>query len=143
MRADPDACDAEILIPRVIADAMIEHAFEEAPAEACGLLAGAQDQAVHIYRIPNSDPSIYRYCMEPRAQVAAIRDMDAHGWDMLAIYHSHTHTPAYPSPTDIGLAFYADAHYVIVGLREAGHPELRAYRIVDGRVSEVGVHIES
>ena len=92
------------------------------PAEACGLIAGKDGVAVRSYRIPNADPSIYRYNMEPKAQLRAMDEIDSAGWDLLAIYHSHTHTPAYPSPTDISLAFYPDSLYLIVSLQQ---PESR------------------
>jgi proteasome lid subunit RPN8/RPN11 len=128
-----------LVIPRAYADDIVEHARAEAPAEACGLIAGMHGRAMRLYRIPNADPSIYRYNMEPRAQLAAMQDMDDNDWDLLAIYHSHTHTPAYPSPTDIGLAFYPDAYYAIVTLKNSEQPQIRAFRIVDGQVREVAV----
>jgi proteasome lid subunit RPN8/RPN11 len=119
---------------------MIAHAREENPAEACGLLAGKDGVPAKLYRIPNADPSIYRYNMEPRAQLRAMMEIEAQGWDLLAIYHSHTHTPAYPSPTDISLAFYPDTLYVIVSLQHAD-PVIRAFSIVEGVVGEVQVEI--
>ena len=128
-------------MPRAYLDAIIEQSRAEVPAEACGLIAGEQGRAVHLYQIPNADPSIYRYNMEPHAQLAAMQDMEAHDWDLLAIYHSHTHTPAYPSPTDIGLAFYPDVYYAILTLQDAASPELRAFRIVDGQVREVEIMV--
>ena len=137
-----DAEREDFVIPRAYADEIVEHARAEAPAEACGLIAGAQGLATRLYRIPNADPSIYRYNMEPRAQLRAIQDMDDRGWDLLAIYHSHTHTPAYPSPTDISLAFYPDVFYAIVTLQDAENPRIRAFRIVDGQVREVPVRID-
>jgi len=130
-----------LVLPAAYAGAIIEHARAEAPAEACGLIAGVGGRGVRLYRIPNADPSIYRYNMEPRAQLQAMQEIDEQDWDLLAIYHSHTHTPAYPSPTDIGLAFYPDAYYVIVTLQDAANPQIRAFRIVDGVVREVAMLI--
>lgn len=127
-------------LPRDYADTIVAQARKESPAEACGLIAGRDGLPVKLYPIPNADPSIYRYNMEPSAQLAAMQDIDNHDWDLLAIYHSHTHTPAYPSPTDISLAFYPDSLYVIVSLQEAD-PVIRAFNIVDGVVSEVEVRI--
>jgi proteasome lid subunit RPN8/RPN11 len=120
---------------------MIAHARAENPAEACGLIAGDQGNPVQLYRIPNADPSIYRYNMEPKAQLRAMDEMESRGWDLLAIYHSHTHTPAYPSPTDIALAFYPDALYVIVSLQQPDDPVIRAFTIVEGTVTEVQVEV--
>ena len=127
-------------LPRDYADTIVAQARKESPAEACGLIAGSDGLPVKLYPIPNADPSIYRYNMEPSAQLAAMQDIDNHDWDLLAIYHSHTHTPAYPSPTDIALAFYPESLYVIVSLQEAD-PVIRAFNIVDGVVSEVEVRI--
>lgn len=129
-------------LPGAYAEEIIDHARAENPAEACGLIAGAGGTAVKLYRIPNADPSIYRYNMEPRAQLRAMQEMDEQGWDLLAIYHSHTHTPAYPSPTDIALAFYPDSFYAIVTLQDAEHPQIRAFRIEETAVREVEVRIE-
>jgi proteasome lid subunit RPN8/RPN11 len=130
-----------LVISRAYADEIVAHARAESPAEACGLIAGAEGLATRLYRIPNADPSIYRYNMEPRAQLRAIQDMDDRGWDLLAIYHSHTHTPAYPSPTDISLAFYPDVFYAIVTLQDAENPRIRAFRVVGSLVREVPVCI--
>ncbi|HWE61457.1 MAG TPA: M67 family metallopeptidase [Chloroflexota bacterium] len=127
-------------LPRQYADQMIAQARAEMPAEACGLIAGSEGTPVKLFPIPNADPSIYRYNMEPRAQLAAMREMDDQGWDLLAIYHSHTHTAAFPSPTDVKLAFYPESLYVIVSLQQE-EPAIRAYRIVEGEISEVEVRI--
>jgi proteasome lid subunit RPN8/RPN11 len=64
-------------------------------------------------------------------------EIDRSGWMLGAIYHSHTRSPAYPSQTDVNLAFYPDALYLIVSLQDADRPELRAYRIVGGEIDEV------
>lgn len=130
-----------LTLPRAYADEMIAHARQEQPAEACGLIAGKDGLAVRFYRVPNADPSIYRYNMEPKAQLRAMDEIDSSGWDLLAIYHSHTHTPAYPSPTDIRLAFYPDSYYVIVSLQQPDEPVIRAFTITDGVVTEVEVQL--
>jgi proteasome lid subunit RPN8/RPN11 len=131
-----------LTMARAYADEIIDHARADVPAEACGLIAGLEGNVTHLYRIPNADPSIYRYNMEPHAQLRAIQDIDDHGWDLLAIYHSHTHTPAYPSETDIGLAFYPDVYYLIVTLQDSDNPRIRAYRILDGAVHEVDIRFK-
>lgn len=131
---------APLELPRDYADQMIAQARAEAPAEACGLIAGLHGKPIRLYPIPNADPSIYRYNMEPRAQFAAMQDMDDRGWDLLAIYHSHTHTAAFPSPTDVKLAFYPDSLYVIISLKDQ-EPVIRAFHILDREIAEVGVSI--
>lgn len=131
-----------LTLPRDYATQMIAEARAANPAEACGLIAGLDGVPTRLYPIPNGDPSIYRYNMDPKAQLAAMNEIEAHGWDLLAIWHSHTHTPAYPSPTDISLAYYPDSLYVILSLQER-EPVIRAFQIVDVAVTEVAVTLDS
>ena len=70
------------------------------------------------------------------------RDIDDSGWDVLAIYHSHTHTEAFPSPTDVRLAAWPEAYYVIVSLEDEANPVLRAFHIEDGQVTEEELRVE-
>jgi proteasome lid subunit RPN8/RPN11 len=74
--------------------------------------------------------------VDPKDLLRIYRDIDGNGWDVLAIYHSHTHTEAYPSPTDVRLAAWPEAYYVIVSLADEANPVLRAFRIEDGQVTE-------
>lgn len=129
-----------LALPLEFAEMIVRQAREANPAECCGLIAGKEGIAVKLFPIPNADPSIYRYNMEPRAQLAAMQEMDDNGWDLLAIYHSHTHTPAYPSPTDIKLAFYPDSYYVIVSL-EHDEPSIRAFTIREAAIAEIDVRL--
>ena len=125
-----------LTLPRAYVEAMIQHACAYVPQECCGLIAGHNGRAVKRYELRNVDPSVLRYNADPKDQLAAMSEMWEHDWDLLAIYHSHTHTPAYPSPTDVRLAFYPEAYYVIVSLQEPDLPRVRAYRIVDGVIAE-------
>jgi proteasome lid subunit RPN8/RPN11 len=135
-------------LPAAIRAAIIAHARAEAPNEACGLLvgdaaAGDGGRALRFEPTRNKAASPYRYEIDPddllRLTIAT-DDADQVFW---GIVHSHTHTPAKPSPTDIGLAFYPDALYVLVSLSQdevdmvTGGPGVRAWRIVDGEVHEV------
>jgi proteasome lid subunit RPN8/RPN11 len=131
----------EFRLDRRTYDAMIEHARSDFPYEVCGLLAGRDGRVTAHYRIPNAARSMTFYNMEPKAMLAAMNEMDDHDWDLLGIYHSHTHTEAFPSATDIELAFYADAAYLIVSLQDA-EPEIRAFSIVDDQVSERPVVVD-
>jgi proteasome lid subunit RPN8/RPN11 len=117
-------------------DELVEHARSDFPYEVCGLLAGVDGRMTAHYRIPNAARSMTFYNMDPTAMLRAMNEMDDHEWDLLGIYHSHTHTEAYPSATDIELAFYADAVYLIVSLQDADDPHIRAFDIVDGTVTE-------
>jgi [CysO sulfur-carrier protein]-S-L-cysteine hydrolase len=123
-------------LPRAHIDEMVEHAKEDAPNECCGIIAGTGGRATKLYRAINAEASPYRYSVEPRDLLRIHNDADEHGWDFLAIYHSHTHTEAYPSPTDVRLAAgWPDAYYVLVSLMDA-EPVVRAFRIEDGAVRE-------
>ena len=137
-----------VVLPATIRAALVDHARADDPNEACGLVIGdrpAADGGVALRYEPtrNKAASPYRYEIDPddlyRLTIAT-DDADETFW---AIVHSHTHTPAVPSPTDIGLAFYPDALYVLVSLAPdqadptTGEPGIRAWRILDGHVHEV------
>jgi proteasome lid subunit RPN8/RPN11 len=108
---------------------MIEHALDENPNECCGILAGSDGRAVKAYRGLNAEASPYRYNLDPDDLFRIYREIDRSGWDILAIYHSHTFSEAFPSQTDISLAFYPDAYYILVSLADPSAPVVRAYRI--------------
>jgi proteasome lid subunit RPN8/RPN11 len=116
-------------------DEMVAHAREEAPNECCGMIASRDGEAVRIYRATNAAASPLRYEIDGAEQYRIQMEIDDAGLDLGGIYHSHTRTEPYPSQTDINLAFYPEAVYVIVGL--AGEePNVRAFAIDDGKVQE-------
>jgi [CysO sulfur-carrier protein]-S-L-cysteine hydrolase len=122
-------------------DQMVAHAREEAPNECCGLVAASDGAAVRVYRAANAERSPVKYVVDPRDQIRIQNDIDDNGWDLGAIYHSHTRTEAYPSQTDINLARnWPDPLYLIVGVA-GDDPDVRAYRIVDGQVSEAALEV--
>jgi [CysO sulfur-carrier protein]-S-L-cysteine hydrolase len=122
-------------------DEMVAHAREEAPNECCGLVAASDGDAVRVYRAANAERSPVKYVVDPRDQIRIQNDIDDNGWDLGAIYHSHTRTEAYPSQTDINLARnWPDPLYLIVGVA-GDDPDVRAYRIVDGQVSEAALEV--
>jgi proteasome lid subunit RPN8/RPN11 len=129
-----------VRIPRAIYEELLEHAREDAPNECCGLIGGEDGAAKTVYRARNAEASPLRYNLDPQDQFRIMSEMDERGQELAAIYHSHTASPAYPSQTDINLAAYPDALYLIVSLAE-GEKELRAFRIVDGEVSEVDLEV--
>src|SRR5207249_10054087 len=92
-----------------------------------------------VYPGTNVDHSPYTYLMDPKEQLAAFKDMEAAELDLVGIYHSHTHTAAYPSRTDVAKAFYPDAMYVIVSLAKRDAPDIRAFRVADGQINEESV----
>ena len=130
------------VLEKQFADEMIEHAKVENPNEACGLLAGKDGRVVKLYRCQSSEKSPYRYVIDPKEQLRAMREIEEQHWDLFGIYHSHTFTPAYPSMTDVQLAFYPDALYFIVSLMDPERPAIRAFRITDGKVTEEELKIE-
>ncbi|MDE3078160.1 MAG: M67 family metallopeptidase, partial [Chloroflexota bacterium] len=103
-----------MLITRRLAEEMLAHARREAPNEACGILAGDGAAAVHFYPTTNIEHSPTRFMVDGGEVLKVQRDLDAHGWEMLAIFHSHTHTAAYPSSTDTSFAAnWPNVYYVI------------------------------
>jgi [CysO sulfur-carrier protein]-S-L-cysteine hydrolase len=128
-------------IPKQFADAMIEHALEEDPKECCGLLAGKDGRVEKHYRITNTEQSPYRYRMDDREFFSALMEVEDNGWEVLVFYHSHTHTEAYPSATDIRQVTWPDAYYLILSLLNKEDPVLRMFRIQDGHVTESPVTV--
>lgn len=121
---------------------MVQHAREEDPNECCGLLAGPNGQIVKQYRITNAEQSPYRYSMDSKELLQAYREIEDSGWDIQVIYHSHTHSPAYPSATDVRLATWPDAYYLLVSLMDKENPDLRIFRIVDSEITEEPLSVE-
>ena len=131
-----------LTLTRAYVDEIIAHARQDAPNECCGIIAGRNGTANKLYRAINAEASPYRYNVDPKDLLRIYRDIDGNGWDVLAIYHSHTHTEAYPSPTDVRLAAWPDAYYLIVSLQDDTNPVLRAFRIRDGKVAEEELVVE-
>jgi proteasome lid subunit RPN8/RPN11 len=130
-----------LTLERTYIDEMIAHAREDDPNECCGIIAGKDGAATKLYRAINAEASPYRYNVDPKDLLRIYRDLDEHGWDVLVIYHSHTHTEAYPSGTDIRLAAWPDAYYVLVSLQDKNNPVVRAFTIHDGKVEEEELRI--
>ncbi len=121
-----------------VREQMIAHAREQFPKECCGMLAGVDGKPVKVIRATNSEDSEFRYRVDDRELLRFLRDCDDNGWDFLAVYHSHTRSDAYPSPTDVRLASnWPDPYYVLVSLEDQDDPVVRAFRITGGEISEV------
>ncbi len=123
-------------------DQMVAHALEDNPNECCGILAGPQGRVVKLYRMTNTEHSPYRYNMDAKELFLTYREIEDKKWDLVAIYHSHTHSPAYPSTTDVRLATWPEAYYILVSLMEQNNPLVRAYRITEGQVKEEELRAE-
>ena len=121
---------------------MIGHTLTGLPDEACGLLVGSYEgeEATHIFPTTNAAASALIYEIDPKEMLAVDRAARALGADIMGVFHSHTHTDAYPSPTDVAQALDPGWHYVLVSLRDS-HPVVRSYRIVEGVITEEPVEV--
>jgi proteasome lid subunit RPN8/RPN11 len=128
-------------ISRQLLDEVIAHARADAPNECCGMIASSDGRAVAVHRARNTAASPFRYEMDGMEQYRIQTAIEDAGLELGAIYHSHTRSAPEPSQTDINLAFYPDALYVIVGLKSP-EPDVRAWRIVDGTVSPATLEVE-
>ncbi len=128
-------------IGKQLLDEIIDHARSEAPIECCGMIASRDGAAVRVYRATNAAASPLRYEIDGAEQYRIQMEIEDAELDLGAIYHSHTRTEPFPSQTDINLAFYPDAVYLIVGLA-GDQPDVRAYEIRDGRVQETELVVE-
>ncbi|MHB1413717.1 MAG: desampylase [Chloroflexota bacterium] len=121
---------------------ILDHARAGAPGEVCGVLAGRDGHVTRVYRGQNiADNPRVRYEMDPRQQLDIMREVEENGEQMVAIYHSHPHSSAYPSRVDQSLAFYPDSVYIIVSLADS-RPVVRAFRMVGKKIEEEEIMID-
>ena len=134
-----------LTIQQMYIDEMVAHAIQDAPNECCGILAGTRDRAENLYRMTNVEASPYRYSMSGTELLRTTQEIERNGWDLLVIYHSHTHSEAYPSSTDVrmatwpepdGTSIWPGTYYVLVSLELPDRPVVRAFTIADGVVVE-------
>jgi [CysO sulfur-carrier protein]-S-L-cysteine hydrolase len=132
-----------LLLPKLVHDQMVAHCLGGLPDEACGLLGGDPQtgEAVTCYPTRNLAASAKLYTVDPKEHLRADRDAEASGYSIIGVFHSHTHTEAYPSPTDVARAPDPGWHYVVVSLRDV-QPVVRSYRIVDGVITEEPVRLQ-
>lgn len=125
-------------LPGQIHDAMVAHARFAYPEEACGLVAGdGQGRLRMVYCLTNIEHSATSYTVDPTEHFRAWQHAVSSGWDLLGAFHSHPHSPAYPSATDVRLAAEPDWIYFIVG--PAG--EVRGFYLRDGTIDEATLRI--
>ena len=111
---------------------MIEHAKKEDPNECCGILVGTGNTVTQIHKIINDAKSPYRYIMNPQQQLDVLLDCDKNNLDMLAFYHSHTSSKAYPSDTDVRLAVqsgWLEINYILISLENKTKLQVKSYLI--------------
>jgi len=121
---------------------LLAHLQSVYPQEGCGILAGTAGEVTQLYPIENRLHSRTVYEMSPQQQLTALLEIEEKGWELLAIYHSHPQGPETPSLTDVRQAYYPQALYVIVSLAQHDQPGARAFRIVNGRVSEATIVVQ-
>jgi proteasome lid subunit RPN8/RPN11 len=130
-------------LPAQVYTEIVGHCLRGLPDEACGLLGGdpASGDVERSYLTRNVAASAKLYTVDPGEHLRADRDAESRGIEIIGVFHSHTHTDAYPSPTDIAQAPDPGWHYVLVSLRDT-YPTLRSYRINGDVVEEESVIVE-
>lgn len=119
-------------LPPELAQELVAHAVADLPNECCGMIAGRGGTAVRVLRATNAEGSPFMYVMDPQEQLRLMDEIDESGDDLLAVYHSHTRSAAYPSRTDVELAFFPETLYLIVSIADRDNPEIRAFRLSRG-----------
>ncbi|HXS32281.1 MAG TPA: M67 family metallopeptidase [Solirubrobacterales bacterium] len=124
-------------IAQSLIDEMVAHARADLPNECCGMVGGAGGEASVVVPVVNSAASPLRFEMDPQGQYNALKSIEDDGKEMLAIYHSHTKSAAYPSQTDVNQAVnWPDAIYLIVSLQDADAPEVKGYWLKDLKIAD-------
>lgn len=129
-------------LERKLFDLIVTHARADAPNECCGILTGKNDIVTGHHVARNMDASPVKYVMDPRDMLRVEKIADEKGEEIVAFYHSHTHSEAYPSPTDVRQATWPDQYYLIVSLREPANPVLRAFKIQNGKIAEDQIDLQ-
>jgi len=130
-----------LYIPDRILRQMITLAKTEAPLEACGLLTGQDNNVTKLYPMTNIDKSPDHFMMEPEEQFAVVKQMRKEGLKMLGIFHSHPNSPARLSDEDMRLALTPNVVYVILSLKEQEKPEIKAFKVDNGKTEEAHLSI--
>ena len=125
-------------IPQGMIDEVVAHAREDLPNECCGLIGGVGEEAKTLYRARNAFASPFSYRVDPNDQYRIIeKEMREAGEELLAIYHSHTKSPAYPSQTDLNeAASWPEQVYLIVSLADPEAPDVKAFWLKDGEIAD-------
>lgn len=129
-----------VKIVQNLVDEIIAHALEERPNECCGMVSGSDGVATEVFRARNALASPFSFDMEPSDQFGIYTTIEDRGEEILAIYHSHTKSPAEPSQSDRNNArSWPDPVWLIVSLADADNPVLRGWDMRDGKVEEVEI----
>jgi proteasome lid subunit RPN8/RPN11 len=132
-----------LALPRTLVNRILAQAQQQPETETCGLLGARNGVAAHYYPVRNiaADPSM-RFEMDPQQQIAVMKILRENDEQLLAIVHSHPHSPPAPSAADMEEYGYPDAYYLIVSLDVKGVLEMRGYRQLDGNMQRVDLLYE-
>jgi proteasome lid subunit RPN8/RPN11 len=129
-------------ISQALVDEMVAHAREDLPNECCGMVGGRDGEATEVVRVVNAAATPLRYEMDPQGQYNALKQIEDNGGELLAIYHSHTKSAAYPSQTDVNQAVaWPDQVYVIISLADADNPDVQAFMLKDLKIADAEFEI--
>lgn len=123
-------------ISKKLVDEIVSHARADVPNECCGMIGGKDGVATTVYRARNAEASPFRYGIDGQEQLDLMNSMREAGEDLVGIYHSHTKSAAYPSETDVNLAGWPEAVYLIVSLADPEAPDLKGFWIREGKISD-------
>lgn len=123
-------------IPKRIFEEMIEHLKAEFPLEGCGILAGNGNKVEKLIRLTNTKKSSRAFLADPFEQLNMLKEIEREKLEMLAVYHSHPNTEAYPSGEDVEKAFYVESSYLIVSFLDKDNPEAKIFKISDNNIFE-------
>ena len=130
-------------ISQSLIDEMVAHAREDLPNECCGMVGGDDGEASVVIPVVNSAASPLRFEMDPQGQYNALKAIEDDGKEMLAIYHSHTKSAAYPSQTDVNQAInWPDAIYLIVSLQDEDAPDIKGYWLKDLKIADAEITVD-
>jgi len=125
-----------LIIPQQIFQEIIAHCKAGYPNEACGILAGKDNEVSRIYKMTNIENSPVAYMFDSKEQFKVMKEMRENNLSMLAIFHSHPFSAAYPSLVDVDLAFYEEPVYIIVSLIK-NEPIVKGFLIREGKIQEI------
>lgn len=128
-------------LPVPFRDAIYDHARDESPRECCGIIGGKAGKTTKIHRLTNRAEGNRLYLMDDEQLFGVLKGLDERGEEPMVIYHSHPESPAYPSKTDVEMAFYPDSFYVICSLENPAEPYIRAFTIIDEQIAEAKIEI--
>jgi proteasome lid subunit RPN8/RPN11 len=129
-------------ISQSLIDEMVAHAREDLPNECCGMIGGRDGEATEVVRVANAAASPLRYEMDPQGQYDALKSIEDDGGELLAIYHSHTKSAAYPSQTDVNQALaWPEQIYVIVSLADPDAPDVKGYWLKDLKITDAELDV--